>query len=722
MNLIVTVALATWCLFAPAVSGAQANNETRETVYRSYLEISDLVAGGIVELEWLPDGNRFRFTETGKNSPETYEYDPESRSRKLVTVATVEARPRAAYEPREVGRDVFGFPLLEILSPDKQWFLHRSENDLWLRKPGSEELVQLTDDGVDGFYWGEAFEWDGNYGRPWAWWSQDGSKIAVRKVDERTVPTVPVVTYKEGNAKIEKIEFARPGDPLPLRKLYFIDVTDGRQIQIDDDGDPEGHIMALEWRPDGSEFFYITLNRLHKRLRLLAADADMGKTRILISEERDTFHDPLWSSPPQFIPLGEERFLWTSDRSDWRHIYLYNRTGALEKQITQGSFPVHEIIAIDEEGGWIYFTAHTDEDRPYDLHLARVGIDGNEYRQLTEANGVHRIRMAPSFKYFLDTHSSVDRPHITELRRADGSLVDTLSKADTSKLEDLGWVPPEEIVVTAVDGKTQLHGVLYKPFDFDPEHRYPLIEYIYDGYNTTVVSRTFPGAGSSDAHNAYPLDGTDPLALAQLGFLVWVVDGRGTNERGRAFLDVVYGGRFDPIPDHVSALRQLAKDRPFVDLDRVGIFGISAGGQRTLEAMLKAPDIYHVGVAIAPSVDPRDLRANGPEPIQGFPEDNPGSYDPELLTLADRLEGQLMLMHGTDDPVVPVSHTLRMVDALVKAGRPHDLVLLPGQTHFFYGDGARYAREAVQRYFIEHLNPYQDSTKKPVPLGTDVFF
>ena len=193
-------------------------------------------------------------------------------------------------------------------------------------------------------------------------------------------------------------------------------------------------------------------------------------------------------------------------------------------------------------------------------------------------------------------------------------------------------------MVTAVDGSTLLHGVLYKPFDFDPDNRYPLIEYIYDGYNTTVVSRTFPGTGSSDAHNAYPLDGTDPLALAQLGFLVWVVDGRGTDERGKAFPDVVYGKRFDPIPDHVSALQQLAKNRPYVDLSRVGVFGISAGGGQTLQAMLQAPETYHVGVAIAGGVDRRNLRANGPEPILGLPKDNP---------------------------------------------RAHDLVLLPGQTHFF---------------------------------------
>ncbi len=687
---------------------SEADDDRHETVYNRYLEISDLVTGGIVEPEWLADGSRFRFTEAGESGPITWEYDPQSQSRKPVPASSVKTvtPTQDADKPREVGRDVWGFPLLETLSPNEQWFLHRSENDLWLRRTGSEELRRLTNDGVDGYYWGEAFEWDGNYGRPWAWWSPDGSMIALRKVDERMVPTKSFVSYKDGEAKVESIAFAKPGDPLARRWIYLIDVDDRQQIRVDDDRDPEGHILALDWRRDGSEFFYISMDRLQKRLRLLAANARTGEARLLISEERDTFHDPLWSSPPQFTPLRDgAHFLWTSDRSGWRHIYLYNRDGVLLRQLTQDAFPVHEIIAVDEEREWIYFTGHTDQARPYDLHLARVGIDGDNYEQLTEANGIHRISMAPSLEYFVDTHSSVDRPHATELRRSDGQLVDILSTANIEKLEKIGWVPPEEVVVTSVDGKTQLHGVLYKPFNFDPARRYPVIEYIYDGSYTTVVNRTFPGTGSGDARNAFPLDRVDPLALAQLGFVVWVVDGRGTAERGKAFVDVVYGGQFDPIPDHVSALQQLATDRPFVDLGRVGVFGISAGGGQTLAALLKAPETYHVGVAIAPGVDLRNLRANGPEPRLGLPEDNPSAYEPELLALASSLRGRLMLMHGTDDPVVPVSHTLQMVDALIEAGKRHDLVLLPGQTHFIEGEAARYARNAVKRYFVEHLDP-----------------
>ena len=599
---------------------------------------------------------------------------------------------------------MWGFPLREILSPDKRWFLHRRDHDLWLRQPGSDKLVRLTDDGIERFDWGEAFEWDGNYGRPWAWWSPDGSKVAVRKVDLRPVPTVPVVTYVEGRPKVDRLSFSKPGEPLPLRELFLIDVFEGQRIRVDDDGDPEQHILALEWRPDGDEFFYVTLNRAHKRLRLLAANASTGHAREVIVEERDTFHDPLWSSPPQYVPLGDsDHFLWTSDRDGWRHVYLYSRSGRLERQLTEGSFPVHEIVAVDEVEGWVYFTAHPDQNRPYDIHLARVGVDGNGYRQLTSAPGHHRIRMAPSHRFFVDTHSSVDRPQVTEVRHADGTLVDTLSRSDIRPLERVGWVPPEEVVVTAVDGETRLHGVLYKPFDFDPEKRYPIVEYIYDGWNTTVVSRTFSRPGN--AGDDYPLDSIDPLALAQLGFVVWVVDGRGTDERGKAFLDVVYGGQFDSIPDHVSALQQVAASRPYMDLGRVGIFGISGGGSQTLQALLKAPETYHVGVAIAPGIDPKDLRASGPEVIRGFIQDNPEAYEAELIERADQLEGRLMLMHGTNDPVIPLSHTLRMVNALVDAGRPHDLVVIPGGHHGFQGKRAHYAREAIKRYFVQHLNP-----------------
>lgn len=697
--------IVTLALFATPLTGQSVSPE-REIAYASYLEIGAFARRGEFEPEWLSDGTRFRFTvAAGGEPPATYVYDPRTRTRQLDT-----APETVSSEPRQVGRGPFGFPLMEILSPDGRWFAHRRDNDLWLRAPGSEELVRLTGDGVNGAFWGEALEWDEQYGRPWAWWSPDGSRLAVKKLDERDVPLVARIRYGEGQPVVEEMRFAAPGDPLPKRELAIFDVSAGSRVRVEDERDPEQQIMALGWSPDGSEFRYLTMDRAHKLLRLVAADASTGDARVLVEERTERFHNPLWSSPPDFIPLqGGELFLWTSDRDGWRHIYLYDMAGTPVRQVTSGSFPIHEILHVDERGGWVYFTAHPDSRRPYDLHLARVRLDGSGFERLTSAPGRHRIRFAPSGEFFVDTHSSVNRPPVTVVRRSDGSLVDTLAQTDPLELTDLlgevGWTPPEEIVVPTADGRTELHGLLYKPFDFDPSRRYPVIEYVYDAPYTTVVSRTFPGVGSSDPSESFPLDSVDPLALAQFGYLVWVVDGRGTAERGRAFRQAFLEDGFDAVQDHANALRKVARERPYVDLERVGIFGVSAGGSQTLAAMLRAPDFYRVGVAISAPVDPRGTAADGIEFMHGPVDQNPGAYESEILRSAERLRGKLLLIYGTDDPVVPMNHALRMVDALVEAGRPHDLLLLPGQEHLFSGDGARYARTAVRRYFLEHLPP-----------------
>jgi dipeptidyl aminopeptidase/acylaminoacyl peptidase len=502
------------------------------------------------------------------------------------------------------------------------------------------------------------------------------------------------------------VPFSRAGEPVSRRALYIVDIPTKRPIRIDTGQDPEQSILALRWWPDGSEFVFMVMNREHKRLDLIAADAASGEARVILTETTETFLQPLWGSPPHFMLLADgERFIWTSDRDGWNHLYLYDLTGKPIRRLTEGPFPVHDVVTVDEEAGWVYFTAHADRKRPYDTHLYRVRLDGTGFAQLTEASGQHAIQFAPSKRFFLDTHSSVDRPTATELRQADGKLLQTLSRANIEALDALGWIPPEEFVVKAADGKTDLFGVLYKPYDFDPNGLYPVIEYIYDGLNTTVVPRTFSPSGAYSADDWFPLDHIDPKALAQLGFIVLVVDGLGTAERGRAFQDVAYGGRYNRIPDHVATLKQLSERRSYMDLSRVGIFGISAGGTNALRALLTAPDVYHVGVAIAAPVDPRNIRASGIEPFRGLLEKNPEAYESSMLALAESLAGKLLIVHGASDRVVSIVHTMKMVEALIDAGKPHDLLLLPGQDHLFRGTGATYARDATRRYFQEHLMP-----------------
>ena len=291
-------------------------------------------------------------------------------------------------------------------------------------------------------------------------------------------------------------------------------------------------------------------------------------------------------------------------------------------------------------------------------------------------------------QFFVVSHSTPSRPPVTELRRADGSLVRLLSEANVEALDELAWRPPEEFVVKAADGETELHGVLYRPFDFDPEKKYPVIDIIYARHQRSIIPTSFTS-------NWW---GVPAQALAQLGFITFIVEGRGTSERGEAFHNAIYGkvGRVE-IEDHVAALRQLAAERPYMDLDRVGIMGNSYGGYAAIRALLIAPDLYRVGVASAPPIHPGPL-------FLGPPEESEEAYRyASNLNFADRLEGKLLLIHGTADEYYPLSGTLQFIEALIQAKKPYDLMLMPDRGHFNLGGG--YWRETVRRYFQEHLKP-----------------
>ncbi len=740
-------------LNTPLILAQGAMQSDREVMYHRYLEFASYMEGGSIQPHWMLDGSSFWYAEGVPDNTIIYKVNPKTNSRApmfdmarlrgaLTTLLghqpagqglpfqsfkfddaeksvrfTVEDEDfilqfdpysvsrisdhtdeeNGEHVPRVVRKDRFGFDMLEIRSPDDQWFAHLEGHNLWLRSIAEKRLVPITTDGTADYEWGEAYEWDANYGRPWSWWSPDGSKLAIKRVDSRQMHKIPVLEYTKGPEEIEWVLFPRIGGPSWQRDLHIFDIPTNRRIAVDLGEEPELTISVFGWRPDGSELIFMVMNREHKRLDLMAADANSGKVRVIFTETRDTFFQPLWAWPPRFISLGDgEQFIWTSDRDGWNHIYLRSHQ-KLIRQLTEGPFQVHDIKAIDEELGWVYFTAHGNRERPYDTHVYRVRLDGTGFAQLTDASGQHRVQFAPSREFFIDTHSNVDRPPAVELRRADGMLLETLSRANIDALTELSWTPPEEFVAKATDGKTDLHGVLYKPFDFDPHRKYPVIEYIYDGSYSTIVPRSFRSSYS----------GVRVQALAQLGFITVIVDGRGTAERGKNFQDVAYRnvGRFE-IPDHAGVLQQLAEKRPYMDLGRVGIFGGSNGGYMALRALLSAPDVYHVGVAASPGVDLRDLQADGIEPYLGLLEENSKAYEyASNLHLADKLEGKLLLIHGTSDRGVPVSQTLKMVEALIAAEKSYDLLLMPGEDHQYTRAGSKYAADATRRYFQEHLKP-----------------
>jgi dipeptidyl aminopeptidase/acylaminoacyl peptidase len=489
------------------------------------------------------------------------------------------------------------------------------------------------------------------------------------------------------------------GGTLPREELYVLDVGSRRLVSVDVGDAADRYLCVLGWMPDGSALFFLRVDRDYKRRDLMAADPESGDTRILFTETAETFvGEPLWiSSPPLVILEDGTHFIWSSERDGWQHHYLYRTDGTFVRQLTAGPFFAGGVLTVDESTGWIYFHCLVGAP-PHNAHVCRVHLEGKGFSVITDPAGDHwPVQFSPSKRFFLNTYSTATRPPVTEVRRSDGVLLQTLTQADISALEkQLHWQTPEPFAVKAVDGETDLYGVLYKPFDFDSTERYPVIEYIYGGPFGKVVPPAFW---------QHPL----PLAWAQLGFIVFSVDGRGTPERSKAFQDVTYGnlGRYE-IPDHVAALEQVAADRPYMDLDRVGIVGASFGGYLATRALLLAPDVYNVGVAVCPGAD-LYVNATALEQYMGLPEDNAEGYAyTSNAPLAEHLKGKLLIIHGTSDVNSPISQTMKMVDALIHAGKPVELIVLPNQDHWILrapGPHGEYARDAIRRYLLEHLKP-----------------
>ena len=598
---------------------------------------------------------------------------------------------RQGSEPQRTRHaDVPGWPvdLFELHSPDRLWFAHLKDHNVWLRSSQDGRLVQLTTDGVPDYEWA-ADEADEEGGR-WAWWSPDGKRLAVRKEDNRQVQKMPILDYDSAGS-VHWARFARLGGKRPQPELWVLDPSTLKHVRIDIGPEPDQMLRMVGWRPDGSELLYLRANRLVTRWELLAANPATGASRVVLSESQDYLRGS-FTQGLRFLSDGE-RFLRLSDRDGWAHLSLYDLSGKLLRHLSTGNWEVLQIVAVAQTSGWVYFRGRDDPKRPYDTHLYRVKLDGSGFTRLTQAPGWHGVSVSPSGEHFLDVHSDLARPWQIDLRRGDGTLLRTLAVADTSGLGELGWSPPETFVVKADDGVTDLHGILWKPANFDPSRKYPVLEYIYGA--SSIVPGLFTQSGN----------GVWAQAMAQLGFITFMVDGRGTEGRGRQFSAWTFGnvGRYE-IPDHVAALRQLGAQRPYMDLKRVGIYGYSWGGHFATRALLQAPDAYHVGVAGAPDTDLRWFTYQG----DGDPHYRGGLDYASNLWLANRLQGKLLIFHGTSDLNVPLNVTMQMLNEFIRLRKRVDLMLFPGKTHDELFEPALfngYILPMVRDYFVEHLRP-----------------
>lgn len=549
-------------------------------------------------------------------------------------------------------------------------------------RPYTEKRI-LTQDGTIGCYYSNQILW-----------APDGQRLFVckrRPVEKRYVYYVESSPIDQLQPILHKQEYAKPGDELPQKQPIIIDLQTGKKIEAD------MHLLEnqyelgwMQWSPDSREVTLEYNQRGHHLYQLLAMDATTGDLRTVVEERSDKFvnYPRLWR---QFINDGKQ-LLWTSERDNWNHLYLYDvQKARIVRQITRGAWCVREVQWVDEELGLIYFSASgmNPQEDPYLIHYYKIGIDGKGLTALTPAEGNHHATFSYDHRYLVDTYSMVDQAPVTELRDArDGSLVKTLECADISKLQRNGWIAPEVFTAKGRDGKTDIWGIIQRPTNFDPSKHYPVIEYIYAGPGDAYTPKDFI---------AYNWNMTP---LAELGFIVVQLDGMGTAWRGKQFEEVCYKNLKDAgFPDRKLWIKAAAAKYPYIDASNVGIFGASAGGQESTTAVLLHGDFYKAAYSSCGCHDNRMDKIWWNELWMSHPIDS--SYvECSNVENAAKLERPLMLVAGEMDDNVDPSSTYQVANALIKAGKDFDLVVLPGVHHTM---GESFGEHKRFDFFVKHL-------------------
>jgi dipeptidyl-peptidase 4 len=689
----------------------------------------------------IPEGHEFVVVDPARGTRERA-FDHERLARALTALAGTEyspwSLPLQALQPTQDGRGL-GFELerrrwecdvveyrcerpateLErvtnaVLSPDGRYAAYRRGDDLWVREQASGRDIRLTTDGAPGYGYATDNEGWRRSERPALTWSADGSRLLTYRLDERGVGAMHLLETAVGRPVLHSWPYALPGDTIvPLHEWLIIDVAAQTVTPVRAPADHQrtssccGRLRGdaigdTEWSADGRYVAHASVSRDYRDVTLRVVDATTGEARTVLQERGEPYFESSGGGRgvPNWRVLHDRgEVVWYSQRDGPGHLFLYDlRTGALKNRITSGAWHVVDVLHVDERGGWIYFTAVGRERGrdPYHRHLYRARLNGRDLALLTPEEADHVITMTPSGGWFVDTHSTVDREPVTVLRRADGRMVRTLEEADVTQLLATGWSAPVSFTAKARDGETDLYGVLYRPTDFDPARRYPIINNIYPGPQAgSVGPRTFSAARRGSAQ-----------ALAELGFVVVQIDAFGTPMRSLPFQAYYHGDIGENgLADQVAVMRQLAQRHSWIDLERAGIYGHSGGGFATAAAMLLHPDFFRVGVASAGNIDNRGYTYYWGEKWQGplaRHEDGTDSYTNQALPLlADRLRGRLLLAYGTMDNNVHPNMTLQLINELIRHNRDFDTIVMPNRTHGFANEP--YFLRRTWDYFVEHL-------------------
>lgn len=600
--------------------------------------------------------------------------------------------PHGEPDPAVAGLAKRGFPRTwpdrrELPSPDGSLFIGLAGPTLLLRS--SNTFTPLL-------------TFDGTPEQPWlirgATWSPDSARFVAIRANLRDVSPLPITDWNKPFDEPLVVPWSNAGGTLPTYSGTIVNVRTGERRDFNLGAEP--YYRVVGWSADASEVFVAKLSRNAKRIEVIAIDAETADQRTILVEVAQTFfHFPPNVTHREGVPFhllsDNEHFVWASERDGYKQLYLYRLDGTFVRQLTTGDYPVVEFGGEIPASREILFTASSDPNRPYDIHVHKASLDGGSATRLSTANGQHEIQVSPSGAYYLDKYSTTGTLPKTELRRTDGELVRVLSEATFDG--DITFIVPEHFTAKAADGETDIHGVIFKPRGFDPSKSYPVVENIYAGPFVQYVP--------------YKFDSTRPRYgdyLFENGYIEVVIDGRGTPGRGKAFQDVAYRnvGQHESA-DHAAALQQAAKTRPWMDMDRVGIFGNSYGGYFALRALLQAPNVYHVAVAAGTPIRNENTSAAANEVYLGLYEDGGAAWSQASMTeLAGNLRGHLLLIKGTSDANTPLHGTLAVAEVLIRADKKFDMLVIPGVNHHYHGIGyshRSYMKKAIVRYLDEHL-------------------
>jgi dipeptidyl-peptidase-4 len=684
-----TCSIALWIAVLPGLVLAQDRLKAMPG-YTQYQKMSRQIPGsvkpGTVSVTWKDEGKSFDYRKDGKS----FHYDIAAhKSSEIGTGAAADTTP--AGRRRRAGGPERGRQFDSATSPDGKLKAFVRDRNLWVADADGLIEVQVTHDGsvkdriknaVASWVYGEEL-----YQTTAIWWAPDGKKVAFYRFDESKVPDYYLQLKQTDVQDALDVEpYPKAGAPNPIAEILVYDLKSKQTVKLDvrsgeafTDAAVGHYVYHVSWSADGKELLFHRTNRRQNILEFAAADPTSGAVRVILREA----WPESWveNSPPRQFLADNKRFLWTSERTGFKNLYLYHLDGRLLATLTNHPFEVADVVRVDEKAGIVYYSAHSG-DNPMKVQLHQVGLDGQGEKRITDPALNHSVDIAPDGKHFIDVAQTHDIPPSTRLLDADGKVIEELAKSDTSGFDKLGLRKVELFTFKAGDGKTDLYGMLHKPSNFDPNKKYPILLSVYGGPATNGARESF----------------ATPNPLTEYGFLVVGLDARSAAGRGKRFLDAIYLKLGQVEIDDLAAGIKSLWSRPYVDRERVGVHGTSYGGYASAMCVLRYPEVFQAACASSPVTSWRHYDSIYTERYMWIPSENKKGYEAgSAMTYADKLKGRLMLFYGTADNNVHPSNSLQLIQALQGAGKSFDVQVGPDMGHSGINSGR------MMEFFIESL-------------------